>query len=110
MSQQDLADKLGISRNSIMNYETDNEKQKSLPKYEILLQIADIFSVTTDYLLGRPDAPIHYQVNDDEAKPYIDEIVALIKSGNLPEDELKSLARFTKFVVRDHMEKYKAGE
>lgn len=111
MSQDDLAEKLGISRNSIMNYETDNEKQKTLPKYNILLQIADIFNVTTDYLLGRPGAQKHFTVEaDDSSKPYISDIVNLIKSGNLPEGDLQHLTRFTEFVVKDHIAKYNAGK
>lgn len=49
MSQQELADALGISKSAINMYER-GERQ---PKFEILEQIADYFIVDMDYLLGR---------------------------------------------------------
>ena len=49
MSQQELADALGISKSAINMYER-GERQ---PKFEILEQIADYFNVDMDYLLGR---------------------------------------------------------
>ena len=49
MSQQELADALGISKSSINMYER-GERQ---PNFEILETIADYFNVDIDYLLGR---------------------------------------------------------
>ena len=49
--QKDLAKILGVSQSMISSYE-QNKKQ---PGYDILIQIADFFDVTTDYLLGRND-------------------------------------------------------
>lgn len=48
-SQQELADKLGISKSSINMYER-GERQ---PNFETLETIADFFNVDIDYLLGR---------------------------------------------------------
>ena len=48
-SQQELADKLGISKSSINMYER-GERQ---PNFETLEMIADFFNVDVDYLLGR---------------------------------------------------------
>ena len=49
MSQQELADTLGISKSAVNMYER-GERQ---PNFEILESIADYFNVDIDYLLGR---------------------------------------------------------
>lgn len=43
-----MAAKLGISKQSVSNRENDNIQ----PSIEMLLKIARLFSVSTDYLLG----------------------------------------------------------
>lgn len=47
-TQAQLAQKLGLTKSVISAYETGLR----LPSYDILIQIAKIFSVSTDYLLG----------------------------------------------------------
>lgn len=49
VSQQKLADKIGVSRSTVAMWETGG----SQPDNEMLKKIADFFNVTTDYLLGR---------------------------------------------------------
>lgn len=49
LTQQDLADKLGLSRSAIGMY----EKGEREPDFETLELIADFFNVDMDYLLGR---------------------------------------------------------
>ena len=51
ISQKELADVLGVKQNTVSEYE-HNVRQ---PNYDLLVQIADFFDVTTDYLLGRND-------------------------------------------------------
>lgn len=53
MTQAELADRLGISRVTLTNWEIG----RANPDHETLVRIADLFGVTTDYLLGR-DAPL----------------------------------------------------
>ena len=48
MNQVELAEKLGISKQSVSNWENDNIQ----PSVEMLVKIARAFSVSTDYLLG----------------------------------------------------------
>lgn len=48
LTQKQLASMLGLSKSVISAYETDLR----LPSYDILIQLASIFSVTTDFLLG----------------------------------------------------------
>ncbi len=47
-TQADIAQKLGVTKSVISAYETGLR----LPSYDILIQIAKLFKVTTDYLLG----------------------------------------------------------
>ena len=48
MSQVELARLLGVSKQSVSNWENDNIQ----PSIEMLVKLAEIFSVSTDYLLG----------------------------------------------------------
>ena len=48
ISQVELAKKLGVTKQSVSNWENDNIQ----PSVEMVVKIAKIFSVTTDYLLG----------------------------------------------------------
>lgn len=49
ISQVELAKLLSVSKQSISNWENDNIQ----PSIEMLIHLADIFNVSTDYLLGR---------------------------------------------------------
>ena len=51
LRQVQLADKLGVKKQSISNWENDNIR----PSVEMLEKIADFFDVSTDYLLGREE-------------------------------------------------------
>lgn len=48
LSQEELAEKLNISQKSISKYERGSRR----PSYEVLVSMAALFGVTTDYLLG----------------------------------------------------------
>ena len=48
INQIQLANKLGVTKQSISNWENDN----ILPSVDMLVKLATFFSVSTDYLLG----------------------------------------------------------
>ena len=48
MSQVELAQELGVTKQCVSNWENDN----ILPSVEMLVKMAKFFNVTTDYLLG----------------------------------------------------------
>ena len=48
LSQQQLADWLGLTRSSISNYENNTQT----PPADTLVRLADIYGVSVDYLLG----------------------------------------------------------
>lgn len=72
LTQAQVADKLGISDGTYKNY----EQGKREPNNALLVKIADLYGVSTDYLLGREPAPppadamkllgIEKSVDDDE--------------------------------------------
>ena len=49
ITQVELAHRLGVSKQSVSNWESNYIQ----PSIELLEKIADLFGVTTDYLLGR---------------------------------------------------------
>ncbi|WP_368042945.1 helix-turn-helix domain-containing protein [Mitsuokella jalaludinii] len=53
LSKQELSSILGMARMSYFRY----EKGERMPTYEVLLQIANYFDVSVDYLMCRTDNP-----------------------------------------------------
>ena len=68
MSQQQLADVIGVSQQSINKYENHNVE----PDIRTLIAFADYFNTSVDYLIGNTDInrkiePVHqYYLNDEE--------------------------------------------
>ena len=52
-SQVELARRLQVSKQAVSNWENDNIQ----PSIDMLIRLADVFGVTTDYLLGREEIP-----------------------------------------------------
>ncbi len=52
-SQVALAKRLNITKQTVSNWENDNIQ----PSVEMLIRLAKIFNVTTDYLLGLDSTP-----------------------------------------------------
>lgn len=73
-NQYELADILGVRNQTISNYES-GERQ---PSYAILLRMAEVFEVSTDYLLGNSTAKtFEDQINSapDEIRPSISKLI-----------------------------------
>lgn len=73
LTQAEVASALGVSSVVYSRYETGSRQ----PSIETLVQLADIFGVTVDYLLGRQD------VEDSTLSDY--ELRLLIASRNADE-------------------------
>lgn len=48
LTQEELANRVGVSKAMISAYETEIR----YPSYDVLIRLASVFGVTTDYLLG----------------------------------------------------------
>ncbi len=77
LTQSDMAEILGISLSSYQKYERD--KNCVTPSLDVLLQIADFFGVSVDYLLGREPATDPFDMLQ------------------LPEDQKSVMERFASF-------------
>lgn len=51
LNQVELAKRLSVKKQTVSNWENNNIQ----PSIDMLVKIADCFSVTTDYLLGRDE-------------------------------------------------------
>lgn len=73
VSQQQLADVIGVSQQSINKYENHSVE----PDIDTMIKIADFFSVSVDYLIGRTEVkniPENFTKYDlcDEEKSLVD--------------------------------------
>lgn len=75
MTQADLAPKLGLTKSVISAYETGLR----LPSYDVLIHIAKIFNVSTDYLLGMEQKNI-IDLLSGISQEEIDALISLIKA------------------------------
>lgn len=99
ITQQDLSDKLGITKSILSKYENGHRE----PGREILNSLADFFDVSVDYLLGRTDRKEIYIL---EKKDLPDELQDLgidyigvakeIKESGFSIEEIKELIEFAK--------------
>lgn len=82
--QSDLAEKAGISREAVGNYE-NNRRQ---PPVDIASRIAAALGVSADYLINGVDAPM--AADPDERPATAEEIEALLRKtlGNIPPELL----------------------
>lgn len=67
MTQQDIANKLGITRQAYGYYESPKSNKRE-PDHETTVKLAEIFDVTTDYLLCRTDDPNESKDDFDKDK------------------------------------------
>lgn len=56
LTQQSVADRLGIRLRTYQYYESDRDKSHR-PDLETLVVLADMYGVSVDYLIGRTDTP-----------------------------------------------------
>nr|DAQ96027.1 MAG TPA: helix-turn-helix domain protein [Caudoviricetes sp.] len=76
LTQQECADLFDVKLRAWQTY----EQGVSEPKFEVLCKIADVFGVTTDYLLGREPAPDPFadlNLNKESEKDVIDKYMSL---------------------------------
>ncbi len=94
-SQDELAEKLDVSRQSVSKWESG----KALPDSDKVLALAELFGVTTDFLLKDSEefAPI-IEVMDNEPQSFSEELVA-IPTEAPKKSKSKHTKRIVSFVV-----------
>lgn len=95
-SQDELADRMGMNRVNISNYERD--LIKSIPG-ETLKRFADVFGVSSDYLLGktensdRPESEFIQRLELSE-KDLMDKFTLVLDGKELSDDEARIAIAF----------------
>lgn len=100
ISQQALADSLGVSRSTIAMWETSG----SQPDNTSLLRLADYFNVSVDYLLGRDDEDIKKEaaaLSDDDLNSEIINMLTSLFPGR-EEFALKTLQTISEIPEEKH--------
>ena len=79
MTQDELAKRVGVSKAMISAYETEIR----YPSYDVLIKLASVFGVTTDFLLGLEKKRVVdiTGLNDEEAEAVIN-MIAVLKKRN----------------------------
>lgn len=100
LSQKDVADYLGITRQAVASYEL----AKREPDYEILKKLADYFGVSVDYILGRSNCR---ELNALTVGNNIELIKGNFTYKELSQDISKKVGAV---IFPDMLEKYAKGE
>ena len=76
INQVELANSLGVTKQSISNWENDNIQ----PSIEMLIKLSRVFSVSTDFLLGE-DSRKYLEITGLSEKyiPHIQQIIDDLK-------------------------------
>ncbi|MGI6012849.1 MAG: helix-turn-helix domain-containing protein [Oscillospiraceae bacterium] len=79
LTQKQLADQVGVAVSAVSSYESGNR----YPSYEVLINLARIFHVSTDYLLGL-NKRIEIDVSglEEEEIDAVTQIVTLLRNHN----------------------------
>lgn len=104
MSLQDVAEKAGISPNTIYSWKVKT------PRSDKLRIVADVLNTTTDYLNGLTNdpSPIHDVLKDDE--PGITWTDLDMPYGGAIPDDLKNMYKaIAEQYVKDHPDKFKGS-
>lgn len=97
-SQLNIADAIGVTQSGVSQWESGTR----FPDIESLRKIADIFEVTTDYLLGRTDDPKARiirlsDLGEGISGGYI-EVITEAAKANLSASELQAIVNIIKRV------------
>jgi transcriptional regulator with XRE-family HTH domain len=76
LSQQDLADQIGVHVKQIGRYENNSND----PTADVLTRIAQVLEVSTDYLLGLVDEPTSH-LREEDLNPMERRLLQAIRSG-----------------------------
>lgn len=74
ITQDQLADYLNVSRQSVWGYENDGVE----PSLSVLIKIADRFNISLDYLLGRTEEKYNINLLNEDTKEFSFKIHELI--------------------------------
>lgn len=78
MTQQQVADRIGVSSSVLSTYEAEDRH----PSYDVLLKLATLYNVSTDYLIGRESIrSLDVSDLDDHEVATIKEFIDIIRKN-----------------------------
>lgn len=86
MSQTELAKSAGVSQTTVTAWETG----KAEPSSSAVAKLADIFNVTTDYLLGRPNKQ---ETKKDDVELSDDDVIMTWRGKPLSDEDRELIRR-----------------
>lgn len=122
MTQQQLADLIGVSQGTVGNWESGARR----PDSGMLVALAELFGVSTDYLLGRAawqHVPVLLQAEEpgeaqethslaepvkqlrreaDTTQPTRELVKAFLFQGDVPDEALEEVRRYAAYVEERH--------
>ncbi len=90
LTQEELADQLGISSQAVSNWETEQNN----PDEDLLLKMADIFNVTLDELYGRKISKFPWE-DDDTLRAVVFVGHRMVKKEEMDEVLLEKCGKIT---------------
>ena len=92
-TQKELAQRLWLSKNSISYY----ERATRFPSPDVLVNIAEVFHVTTDYLLGRDKKKRIIDVTDlpEGDIEFLSSVIQFLRNKNQPSNKPQEQKIFT---------------
>ncbi len=79
LSQNQVAEILGVTRSAIWGYENDIRR----PEFEVLVRLANLYRVSTDYLLGKTNnCSIDLEGLNDKDIALIGALVSILAEKN----------------------------
>jgi transcriptional regulator with XRE-family HTH domain len=96
LTQGQLAEKVGVTLSTISSYEpTDSRPSRARPSLEVLIKLAQVFGVSTDYLLGVTDDPTETRLRENEER--MEELAGLLAdAGRMTPENLRALRTLIK--------------
>lgn len=93
-----LADRVGIAKSSI--YQWNNHE----PKPSTINKVADVLDVSTDYLLGRTNQMNSYDSQSKKTDILDDSVILAFDGMEIPEEDKEKLLDYARFVMEQRKE------
>lgn len=101
LTQQQLAEVLGVERSSVGKYETG-----SLPSAEVMLRMAEYFSVSVDYLCEREEQGMVHAENEAERRL----LVMFRKTDGISEERREEITRYIGSTIDMYLKALESGK
>lgn len=97
-SQKQLADVLHVSKNSVSHYELGI----CMPSIDVIINMADIFDVSIDYLLGRSNANLSKRLLEKPMEKNVTAGNILESMLRLDKEHRNDMLRLIRYIVKDN--------